>query len=463
MTLTESFTYLKQQFNKDPYPSIGQRKKKLKTLLKLIRQQKSKLATAANLDFGFRSESETFLLELAPSVEQIGYTLGNLKYWMEPEIRHAGILHWPVHLEVVYQPLGMVGIIVPWNYPIYLALGPMITALAAGNKVMIKTSEFTPHVGNLLKELLEAEYPNDVRVFTGGVDEAIAFTALPWDHLFFTGSTAVGSLVMQSAAKNLSPVTLELGGKSPVIIDAQYPLKTLSPRLLFGKVVNSGQTCVAPDYVFVPQNRLDSLIELLKKDFQKFYPNWIENSDYSSLIHQKHLDRIRQMLLDAENSGCKIIPLTDPPMDLNKRKMALHLVINPSDSLSLMKEEIFGPLLPIKTYEKIEDVFEFISKRPRPLALYLFSSDNKLIEKCSYQLHSGNLIVNDTLLHIAQDDLPFGGVGASGMGAYHGIEGFKTFSHAKGVLRRPRISTALFVYPPLKSWFHKFLQKFLLR
>jgi coniferyl-aldehyde dehydrogenase len=447
----------RQAFEANPMPTAGQRLQWLSSLHDLLCAERQALIDAISNDFSHRSADETLMAELMPSLFGIKDARRNLKKWMKPSRRKVGIAFQPASAKVVYQPLGVVGIIVPWNYPLFLAIGPMIGALAAGNRVMLKLSESTPATGELLKALFARIFPEDlVAVVLGEADAGIAFSRLPFDHLLFTGATSVGKHVMRAAAENLTPVTLELGGKSPAIVSQDVPLKDAAERIAFGKTLNAGQTCVAPDYVLVPEDRVDGFVEAYKTAVLGFYPTLADNPDYTAIINQRQLARLNHYLDDANDKGAKVMSLYESGQD---RRMPFSLLLDVSDDMLVMQDEIFGPLLPIVPYSGIDQAFAYINRRPRPLALYYFGYNKAEQQRVLEQTHSGGVCLNDTLLHVAQDDLPFGGIGSSGMGHYHGYEGFLTFSKAKGVLTKQRFNAARLIYPPygraIQRWVYK--------
>jgi len=442
-------------------PSAEQRRAWLKALRELILGEKQALIEAVSRDFSNRAAEETLLAEIMPSLHGIDYASKRLGKWMKPSRRSVGLAFQPAAAKVVYQPLGVVGVIVPWNYPLYLAFGPLIGALAAGNRVMIKMSESTPATSQLVKELLARIFPEDmVAVVLGEAEVGQAFSRLPFDHLLFTGATSIGKHVMRAAAENLVPVTLELGGKSPAIVSADVPLADAAERIAFGKTMNAGQTCVAPDYVLVPQDRLEGFVAAYRAAVQRFYPKLENNPDYTAIINESQLGRLKGYIADAEAKGAQLVPLF--PGDQGRR-LAHSLVLNVSDEMKLMQEEIFGPLLPIVPYQRLDEAFAYINDRPRPLALYYFGYDKGEQQRVLHETHSGGVCLNDTLLHVAQDDMPFGGVGPSGMGHYHGHEGFLTFSKAKGVLIKQRFNAARLIYPPYGTSIQKLIQKLFIR
>ncbi len=448
-------------FRSNPMPDAEQRRAWLKALRGLILEHKQALLDAVSQDFSNRAASETLLAEIMPSLHGIDYASSRLKKWMKPSRRSVGAAFQPAAAKVIYQPLGVVGVIVPWNYPLYLAFGPLIGALAAGNRVMIKMSESTPATSQLVKDLLAKVFPEDlVAVALGEAEVGQAFSRLPFDHLLFTGATSIGKHVMRAAAENLVPVTLELGGKSPAIVSADVPLDDAAERIAFGKTMNAGQTCVAPDYVLVPEDRVEGFVAAYRAAVQRFYPKLEGNADYTAIINERQLSRLKGYITDAESKGAQVIRLF--PGDQGRR-MAHSLVLNVSDDMKLMQDEIFGPLLPVVPYRGIDQAFSYIADRPRPLALYYFGYDKAEQQRVLNETHSGGACLNDTLLHVAQDDMPFGGIGPSGMGHYHGHEGFLTFSKAKGVLIKQRYNAAKLIYPPYGKPLQKLIQKLFIR
>ncbi len=461
--LEQLFAAQRQAFAANPMPCAAERRQWLKAVHEMLLQEQQPLIDAISRDFSHRSADETLLAELMPSVQGIHYASKHLKSWMKASRRKVGLAFQPAAAKVIYQPLGVVGIIVPWNYPLFLAIGPLTGALAAGNRVMLKLSEATPAASQLLKTLLERIYPKDlVTVVLGEADVGIAFSKLPFDHLLFTGATSVGRHVMRAAAENLTPVTLELGGKSPAIVSTDVPLKDAAERIAFGKNLNAGQTCVAPDYVLVPQDRVEGFVEAYRQAVNDFYPKLANNRDYTAIINERQLARLNGYLDDARNKGAKVIDLY-PQEQRQGRAMHPHLLLEVNDDMRVMQDEIFGPLLPIVPYSRIEDAFAYINQRPRPLALYYFGYNKAEQQRVLEQTHSGGACMNDTLLHVAQDDMPFGGIGASGMGHYHGHEGFLTFSKAKGVLIKQRFNAARLIYPPYGKALQKLVFKLFIR
>ncbi|WP_219062872.1 coniferyl aldehyde dehydrogenase [Pseudomonas sp. UMAB-08] len=459
--LEQLFNSQRKAFAANPMPLAGQRLQWLKTLRTLLSDERQALVDAINSDFSHRSADETLLAELMPSLLGIQYASKHLKKWMKPSRRHVGMAFQPASAKVIYQPLGVVGVIVPWNYPLFLAIGPLVGALSAGNRVMLKLSESTPTTGQLLKRLFAQVFPEDlVTVVLGEAEVGMAFSKLPFDHLLFTGATSIGKHVMRAAAENLTPVTLELGGKSPAIVSHDVPLEDAAERIAFGKTLNAGQTCVAPDYVLVPEDRVDGFVDAYRKAVQKFYPTLIDNPDYTAIINDRQLARLNRYLDDASSKGARVIPLFEQGQG---RRMPFSLLLNVSDDMTVMQDEIFGPLLPIVPYGRIDQAFAYINQRPRPLALYYFGYNKAEQQRVLEQTHSGGVCLNDTLMHVAQDDMPFGGVGPSGMGHYHGHEGFLTFSKAKGVFIKQRFNAARLIYPPYGKAIQRLVYKLFIR
>ncbi|TDR73026.1 coniferyl aldehyde dehydrogenase [Paludibacterium purpuratum] len=460
--LEAAFAELRQASREAPWPTLDERRQRLARLADMLLARQDAIADAISADFGHRSPMETQLAELFPSLEGIRHARSRLKRWMRPQRRGVSIWFRPGRNRVLPQPLGVVGIVVPWNYPLFLAIGPLVSALAAGNRAMIKMSEFTPRTGALLAECLEQALGRDVvRVFNGPVELAQHFCKLPFDHLLFTGSTPVGRQVMRAAADNLTPVTLELGGKSPVLVAPDADLARAAKSIVGGKLLNAGQTCVAPDYVLVPRRQRQTLIEALSAAAAKLYPHLAENADYSAIVNQRHYERLLGWVEEARAAGAQVLAVNPRAESLaSVRKVPLTLVWQCPDETQLMREELFGPVLPIVEYDDLAQAIDYINQRPRPLALYLFSDDARVQETVLQRTVSGGVVINETMLHVIQDDLPFGGVGASGMGHYHGYEGFLSFSKLKPIYRQPRLNTRGFLLPPygaLARWLMKMM------
>lgn len=438
-------------FSKNPYPSLASRKASLKRLKQLLLDNQEAICEAISHDFGYRAPNETLLLEMMTTVGDINYTIHKLRGWMKPERREVALQFMPASNTVMQQPLGVIGIIVPWNYPLYLSVGPLVSAIAAGNTAMLKMSEYTPHFNKVLSALLAKHFSTDqICLVEGEADVAAAFSGLPFDHILFTGSSSVGKHVMRAAAENLTPVTLELGGKSPAIIDKNIAMNDAVKRIIFGKCANAGQTCVAPDYLLVPRQRLTECVDALKSHFNKLYPEFESNPDYSFIVNDRQYTRLINYLKSAQQAGATITSATDQDYSSyeNQRKLPLQIVTDCPDTELVMQEEIFGPILPIVPYDSIEEAIRYINERPRPLALYVLSHDNQVQKQFLEHTHAGGVGINDTIVHVGQEDMPFGGVGPSGMGHYHGKEGFLTFSKAKAIHKKGRIYSTSFIHPP---------------
>ncbi len=438
-------------FNQNPYPSWAARKSKLVKLGQVIAAHEKEFQKAISNDFGNRAAQETTLTEMLVIKAGISHALKHTKHWMRRRKVATALPYKMGSSQIVPQPLGVVGIISPWNYPLQLAIMPLIGALGAGNRVMIKPSEFTPELSQLMKTVLANIFTDDeVYVAIGGVDVAKTFSSLPFDHLVFTGSTDVGRMVAGAAAKNLTPVTLELGGKSPVIIDDTADMELTTTRIANGKLMNAGQTCVAPDYVLMTTDKIDGFAKAMIKKAETFYPTIAANPDYTSIISDGHYARLQDLLEDAENKGAKIHTAgSDDKQQLAKeRRVPLSIVTNTAPDMRIMQEEIFGPLLPIVASDSLEHALDYIGEKARPLALYWFGNDRKKRDRVLTESISGGVSINEIAWHLVQENLPFGGVGPSGMGAYHGEHGFKTFSHMKGVFIQSRFSAGKMLMPP---------------
>ena len=447
----ELLSLQRQAFLRAGAPAFGQRKADIKKLMEAVKKEAGAIAAAISADFGSRSRHETLLADVWPVLASARYTLRHLSLWMKPKRVPVGLELLPASARILYQPLGVVGIISPWNYPFNLAIVPLIAALAAGNRVMLKPSELTPRTSEFMATFLGKLFPAEkIATVLGGPETGAAFAALPFDHLFYTGSTAVGRQVMLAAAQNLTPVTLELGGKSPCIVAPDAPLASAAESIASGKLLNAGQTCIAPDYVLVPQQRREALIGHLQDAIGKFYPSLSENPDYTAIINDRHYARIAGYIEEARRRGARIVEInpSNEALSAEGRKIAPTLLIDPPDDLAVMHDEIFGPVLPIVSYASLDEAIAYINARPRPLALYFFGPDRASREKVLSRTVSGGVTVNDTLLHVAAEGLPFGGVGPSGLGAYHGEYGFQTFSHRKSVFLQNPINGTALLRPP---------------
>lgn len=432
-------------------PDAAKRLRSLRLLLKAVRDRREEFVKAISEDFGGRAREETLLLEVFPLVDTIRHAIRHLPRWMRPRTAAAGWQFLPGRARVIYQPLGVVGIIGAWNYPLLLSFSPLVSALAAGNHVMLKPSELTPHTAWLLRRCAADLFPDDyVTVVTGGPETGAAFAALPFDHLLFTGSTRVGKLIMRSASENLTPVTLELGGKSPALVHPAFPARTAAARIMAGKLYNAGQTCIAPDYVLVEARAREEFVRLASEAAGAMYPRLADNPDFTRIINRAHYQRLRALVEDAVRKGAEVAELNPAGQAVNERNRVFPptLLWNVSDQMAVMQEEIFGPVLPVVTYRTLDEAIEYVNSRPRPLALYYFDNNSKRVESVLARTTSGGVTVNDTIMHIAQNDLPFGGVGPSGMGSYHGFDGFLTFSKKKGVFLQSRFTTLGLLRPP---------------
>lgn len=463
--LQPGFDQMREAQLADPMPGLETRRDRLQRLLKGLEEREEALIQAISKDFGQRSAFETANYDITVTLADIKYQIRNLARWMRIRKRSVPLHLMPGRARIVPQPLGVVGVISPWNFPVFLSLSPVAGAIAAGNRVMLKPSEWTPKTSTLLAELAsEAFEPDEFAVFEGGIGTGRAFSELPFDHLLFTGSTRVAKEVSNSAAKNLTPLTLELGGKSPALVCPGANLKRAAERIVFGKLANAGQICIAPDYVFVERAKFHDFIELLQTFIKKAYPRLNNNPDYTSIISADHFTRLNRMIEEAREDGAEIISIKPDgeTLESSARKIPPTLILRPNPTLSVMQEEIFGPILPVLSYEKIEEAIEFVQHRARPLALYLFTEKARERERILRETVSGGVAVNEVLFHCVCETLPFGGVGASGMGSYHGQAGFDTFSHLKPVFIQPRFNFNFFLVPPItpmKRLFAKIFRK----
>ncbi|WP_026470186.1 coniferyl aldehyde dehydrogenase [Alkanindiges illinoisensis] len=441
--------------------NLKQRKAQLAKLRAAVLEYRSELQQAISADFGHRSYHETDVMELVGVVQSIDYLSRHLRRFMKLERRHVSLFYRSAQAHVEYQPKGIVGVMAPWNYPVSLTLIPLATALAAGNRAMLKPSELTPRTSEVLERMLAATFPvEEVAVVLGGPEVGAAFSRLPFDHLLFTGSTPVGRKVMQAASDNLVPLTLELGGKSPVIVARGQVNERTIRSIAYGKLSNGGQTCVAPDYALVHEDDVEDFIQQYHATVSRFYPDGPHSNDYTSIVNDRHYDRLQNLLDDARQKGARVIEVgVKPESAANRvRTLAPTLVVGAHDDDAIMQEEIFGPILPVRTYRSIDEVIDYINHRPRPLALYYFGEKDADCQKVLKRTTSGNVGLNNTIIHVAQDDLPFGGVGASGMGAYHGIEGFRSMSHAKGVFDQGRWNLPSLLQAPFGRFMELALQ-----
>jgi coniferyl-aldehyde dehydrogenase len=448
--LTAMLAAQRAAFGQQP-PDADKRIQALRALLKAVRGRREEFVRAISEDFGGRAREETLLLEVFPLVDAIRHTIRQLPRWMRPRAAAAGWQFLPGRARVIYQPLGVVGIIGAWNYPLLLSVSPLVSALAAGNHAMLKPSELAPRTAEVLARIIADLFPDKyVTVVTGGQETGAAFASLPFDHLLFTGSTRVGKLIMRSASENLTPVTLELGGKSPALVHSDFPAHTAAARIMVGKLYNAGQTCIAPDYVLVEAGAREEFVRLASQAATGMYPRLVDNPDFTRIVNRNHYQRLRGLVADAALKGAEMAELNPAREAVNEQNRVFPptLLWNVNDQMTVMREEIFGPVLPVVTYRSLDEAISYINSRPRPLALYYFDNNSKRVESVLARTTSGGVTVNDTILHIAQNDLPFGGVGASGMGSYHGFDGFLTFSKKKGVFLQSRFTTLGLLRPP---------------
>ncbi|MES2054917.1 MAG: coniferyl aldehyde dehydrogenase [Pseudomonadota bacterium] len=428
--------------------SIATRKDRLKRAAAMIGDNAERFCDALSEDFGHRSREQSMLTDIASSIAPINHSIKSLDKWARPERRPVqfplGLLGAKAWIE--YQPKGVIGIIAPWNFPVNLIMSPLAGVLAAGNRAMVKTSEFTPRVAALFEDVVGQYFAAEELAFvSGGPDVGKAFAELPFDHLIFTGATAIGKHILHAAADNLVPVTLELGGKSPVIVGKSADLKQTTERVALGKMLNAGQICLAPDYMLVSPDQEAAVVDGLKAAATAMYPTLLANPDYTAIINDRHFQRLGNLLDDARAKGATVEAVNPAGEDFgtsNARKMPLHIITGVTDDMAVMQEEIFGPVLPIRRYDGIDDAIDQVNRRDRPLGLYYFGSDGDERRRVLDRTIAGGVTLDDVIFHISMEELPFGGIGPSGMGAYHGRDGFKTFSHAKSVYKQAKLDVA---------------------
>ena len=443
-----------------PVPTLAERKADLLKLKTYLRENKLGIIAAINADYGNRSTHETLLTEIVPAIGEVDHALGHLRKWMKPQRRHVDLKsYFGASNRVIPQPLGVVGCIVPWNFPVNLTFAPLVSIFSAGNRAMVKMSENSRHLCQFLMKTIPAYFPQDKLAFfdeTGGV--GIEFSKLKFDHILFTGSGTTGRAVMAAAAQNLCPVTLELGGKAPAIVCDDFPLRKAAERLMFVKCLNAGQICTTIDYLFLPKGKTAEFVEMAKEIVQTRYPT-LDSNDFTSIIDERAFNRLVTALEDAKSKGATLVQLIPgKPWDAATRKMAPHIVLNAPEDSILRQREIFGPILPILEYTQLEETIQYINARPRPLAIYPFSNNKATIHTLLDRVMSGGVSVNDALFHVGQTDLPFGGVGESGMGHYHGHEGFNTFSKLRPVFYQAGFSAVKFLWPPYGKFATKYLE-----
>jgi len=449
--LEAAFARLRAAEQREPYPDYHSRRELLSALACAIRRRTPDMIEAANADFGGRSHATTKIGDVSTMLRELDYQRSNLRRWMAPESRRIAVHFKPARGEVQFQPLGVVGVIAPWNYPFRLALGPAAAALAAGNRVLLKPSEFAPRSSALIAELVrEAELTDQIEVVLGGERVASRLCSLPLDHLFFTGSTTVGRRVMRAASEHLTPVTLELGGKCPAVIHPSASLERAARRIVAGKLFNAGQTCMAPDHVWVHRTQATRAHAALEAQIRAQYPRLLSNPDYTAIINPEHLQRLERLLDDARERGAGVDIINPSAERFGPRssKIPPALISRVSADMAVAREEIFGPLLPIREYDDLSEVISAMHAGGSPLAAYYFDEDRRRCGEFLRRSRSGGVCINDVMLHSIQDDLPFGGVGASGMGRYSGWYGFETFSHMKPVMTRSLRFDVPIRYPP---------------
>ena len=422
---------------------------RLERAVRVVKKHQEAFVQAMNEDFGHRSEHQSLFTDVASSIGPLRHAQQNLKRWQKKDKRKVtpGILALlGAKAWVEYQPLGVVGVISPWNFPVNLTFTPLAGVLSAGNRCMIKPSEYTPATSAAMAAGFAEEFDEEeIAVITGGPQTGADFSGLAFDQLLFTGATSVAKHVMRAASENLVPVTLELGGKSPVIISPKADMAPTTDALMAGKMMNAGQICLAPDYVFVPRDRMGEFVESSKRSVAKMYPTLLDNPDYTSVINARHFERINGYVDEARERGVEVVEINPADEDFRQQsahKIAPTLLIDPPEDSAVMQEEIFGPVMPIKSYDSLDETLDYVNSHDRPLGLYYFGTDQEETQRVLNQTTSGGVTLNDVVMHVAQEDLPFGGVGPSGMGAYHGEDGFRTFSHAKAVFKQATFNPA---------------------
>jgi coniferyl-aldehyde dehydrogenase len=451
---------------RDGAPSAAIRIDRLNRCIALLVEHRSAIEAALNADFGARSSHATAFADIASSVGPLKHARGHVTRWMRRERRSTtprilGLFG--AKAEIRYQPKGIVGVISPWNFPVNLTFGPLAGVLAAGNRAMIKPSEVTPATSELLKKMFAGAFDEEeIAVVTGGPEVGQAFSGLAFDHLIFTGSTSIGRQVMRAAAENLVPVTLELGGKSPVVIGRSAELATAAARIMNGKTLNAGQICLAPDYVLAPADQIGGFVEAAKAAVGHMFPGIRDNPDYTAIVSDRHYARLAFYVDDARAKGAEIVEINPAGEDLRQqpyRRMAPTLILNPTDDMKVMQDEIFGPLLPVKSYQRVDEAIDYINAHDRPLGLYYFGTDKDERDRVLDRTTSGGVSINDVVMHVAQEELPFGGIGPAGMGAYHGYDGFREFSHRKSVFHQIRkdIGPLRMLRPPYGAGLAKYL------
>ena len=448
MTMQDVLAQQRAAFMAELPVSLATRKDRLSRAIAMIGDNADAFCDALSEDFGHRSREQSMLTDVAASIAPLKHALKSVEKWMRRDNRAVqfplGLLGAKAWVE--YQPKGVVGVIAPWNFPVNLVMGPVAGAFAAGNRVMVKTSEFTPRTAALFEEVCPKYFPTDeLAFFSGGADVGKAFSELPFDHLIFTGATGIGRHILHAAADNLTPATLELGGKSPVIVGKDADIAKTTERVAIGKMLNAGQICLAPDYMLVPEAQEQAVIDGLKAAVSAMYPTLLANPDYTAIINDRHHQRLTDWVADARAKGATVEVVNPGGEDFagsNARKMPLHIVRNATDDMIVMQEELFGPILPVRSYRAIDDAIGEVNRRDRPLGLYYFGPDEAERRRVLDRTISGGVTLDDVVFHVSMEELPFGGIGPSGMGSYHGTDGFKTFSHAKAVYKQAKLDVA---------------------
>jgi coniferyl-aldehyde dehydrogenase len=438
----------RQDYLREGEVSAATRLDRLDRAIGVLVDHQQRLVDAMSADFGHRSRQQSLFTDIAASIGPLKNARKHLARWMKPEKRKVDF---PLNLlgakaRVEYQPLGVVGVISPWNFPVNLTFTPLAGVLAAGNRCMIKPSEYTPATSQVMAEIIASVFDElEIAVIVGGPQTGADFAGLPFDHLLFTGATSVARHVMRAAAENLVPVTLELGGKSPVIVGRSANIEKTTDAIMAGKMMNAGQICLAPDYVFVPKENVGEFVEATQRSVKKMFASLIDNDDYTSIVNQRHYDRLNDYVEDAKQKGAEVIEINPANEDFRQQphhKIPPTLILGADDSMKVMQDEIFGPLMPVRGYDDVSEAVDYVNEHARPLGLYYFGTDAREQQRVLSHTTSGGVTVNDVIMHVAQEDLPFGGVGPSGMGAYHGYDGFRTFSHAKSIFTQSKIDVA---------------------
>ena len=443
--LLEQFNVMKKAQLEQGIPTAGERKARLQKCIDLLVDNQHDLAAALDQDYAGRSPYLTLMSEVMTPINHLKYSIKNVEKWMKPERRSApppmGLFG--ARAELRYQPKGVVGIMSPWNFPIAMIMNPMAGALVAGNRVMVKPSEFNPATAGLLEQLFNKYFDeSEIALVNGGPEVGAAFARLPLNHILFTGATTIGRRVMEAASENLTPVTLELGGKSPVIVSRSADILDVASRVTTGKCNNAGQVCLSPDYVFVPEESVDAFVDQCRATFREQYPTALGNPDYTALINDRHYQRINEYLDEAKVAGARVENMGTEEPAAGDRRIPIHVVVEPGENLRLMNDEIFGPIMIVKSYRDLSECLDYINARPTPLGLYYFGKDKAEQECVLNGTLSGGVTINEVIMHVACVDMPFGGVGNSGLGNYHGREGFKTFSHARSVFKEGWVNLA---------------------